>query len=81
MPKIFLKSSSGNTSYGNIVTLNTYLINDIVDYGSIFYKLKKLGIRDGSEFQIDNTGDLLMQRTIYKKCVRLLKKFGVKKVN
>lgn len=81
MPKIILKSSSGNTLYGNTVILDTSLINDAADYGGMLYELKKLGIQDGSEFQIDNAGDLLMHRAIYKKCARLLKKFGVKAVN
>ena len=49
--------------YGNTVILDTFLINDTADYGGMLYELKKLGIRDGSEFQIDNTGVLLMQRT------------------
>lgn len=81
MPKIILKSSSGNTLYGNTVILDTSFINDAADYGGMLYELKKLGIRDGFEFQIDNANDLLMERSVYKKCARLLKKFGVKAVN
>lgn len=81
MHKFSLKSSSGNTLYGGVVILNTSVINDTVDYGGMLYELKKLGIRDGFEFQIDNAGGILMERPIYKKCARLLKKFGVRAVN
>jgi len=63
MLKNIPKSPNGNILYGNTVILDTFLINDTADYGGMLYELKKLGIRDGSEFQIDNTGVLLMQRT------------------
>lgn len=81
MPKFILKSLSGNILYGNTVILDTSFINDDADYGGMLYELKKLNIRDGFEFQIDNAGDILMGRTVYKKCARLLKKFGVRAVN
>lgn len=81
MPKILLRSSSGNTLYGNTVILDTSLINDAADYGGMLYELKKLNIRDGYEFQIDNAGDILMNRDVYKKCSKLLKGFKVKAVN
>jgi len=75
------RSTNGNILYGNTVILDTFLINDTADYGGMLYELKRIGIRDGSGFQIDNAGDLLMQRIVYKKCIRLLKKFGVKAIN
>ena len=81
MSKIILKSPSGNILYGNTVILDTSSINDVADYGGMLYELKKLGVRDGFEFQIDNANDLLMERAVYKRCARLLKKFGVKAVN
>ena len=67
--------------YGDTVILDTSLINDPADYGGMLYELKKLGIRDGFEFQIDNASDILMNRDVYKKCSRLLKEFKVKAVN
>lgn len=81
MPTFILKSSSGNILYGNTVILDTSFINDATDYGGMLHELKKLGIRDGFEFQIDNAGNILMERAVYKKCVGLFKKFGVKLVN
>lgn len=68
MSKILLESSSGNILYGNTVILDTSFIKDAAEYGGMLYELKKLDIRDGSGFQIDNTGDLLMHRAVYKKC-------------
>ena len=59
MSRFILKSSSGNILYGNTVILDTFFINDAVDYGGMLYELKKLNIRDGFEFQIDNAGDIL----------------------
>jgi len=81
MPKIPLKSSTGNTLYGDTVILDTSLINDPADYGGMLYELKKLNIRDGYEFQIDNASNILMNRDAYKKCVKLLKEFKVKAIN
>ena len=81
MSKVILKSPSGNILYGNTVILDTSFINDDADYGGMLYELKKAGVRDGFEFQIYNAGDILMERTVYKKCARLLKKFGVKAIN
>ena len=81
MPKFILKSSSGNILYGNTVTLDTSFINNAANYGGMLYELKKLNIRDGFGFQIDNAGDILMEHAVYEKCARLLKKFGVKRVN
>ena len=81
MPKFIPKSSSGNILYGNTVILDTSFINDAANYGGMLYGLKKLNIRDGFGFQIDNAGDILMERTAYKKCAWLLKSFGVKAIN
>jgi len=60
------------------VILDTSEIEDIADYGGLLYELKKLGIRDGREFQIDNAGNLLMNYGVYKKCKHIVKKFKVK---
>ncbi|MBM4446573.1 MAG: hypothetical protein FJ023_04370 [Chloroflexi bacterium] len=72
-----LQSSSGLTLYGNVVIAVTSELEDMADYGGVLYELKKLGIRDGKEYQIDNAGDLLMYRDAYKKCARILRKFKV----
>ena len=79
--KFYLTSSSGRTLYGGVVILDTSEVSDFTDYGGLLYELKKLGIRDGDSFQIDNGGDLLMLRDVYKKCIHILKKFKVKPVN
>lgn len=75
------RSDSGNILYGGVVILDTSDIEDEADFGGMLYKLKKLGIRDGEEYQIDNGGDLLMYRDAYEKCMDVLKEFGVKAVN
>ncbi|MCL4459969.1 MAG: hypothetical protein M1136_06870 [Chloroflexi bacterium] len=71
----------GTGLYAGIVIVDTFEIEDYADYGGLLYELKKLGIRDGEEYQIDNAGDLLMYRDAYKRCKRILEKFGVKVVN
>jgi hypothetical protein len=76
-----LQSGSGKTLYKGVVILDTSGIEDFADYGGILYELKKLGIRDGESYQIDNAGDLLMYRYAYKKSAKMLRKFGVKAVN
>lgn len=76
-----LQSSSGKTLYEGVVILDTSEIDDFADYGGILYELKKLGIRDGESYQIDNAGDLLMYRHVYEKCRDMLKRFRVKPVN
>jgi len=81
MQKKPFKGYNGNNLYSNTMILDASLINDAADYGGMLYELKKLGIQDGSEFQIDNASDILMSRAIYKKRARLLKKFEVKVVN
>lgn len=81
MSKFIHKSSSGNVLYGNTIILDTSYIDDSADYGGMLYELKKLDIRDGFGFQIDNAGDILMECPVYKKCARLLKKFGVRAIN
>ena len=78
---IKLQSSSGRILYGGVVILDTSEIEDDADFGGMFYELKKLGIRDGEAYQIGNAGDLLMNRDAYKRCKRILEKFGVKVVN
>ena len=76
-----LKSSSGRTLYGGVVILDTSEIEDEVDFGGMLYELKKLGIRDGYEYQVDNAGDILMYFDAYGKCTNILKRFGVRAVN
>jgi len=75
------RSSSGRTLYGEVVILDTSAIEDQADYGGMLYELKKLEVQEGREYQIDNAGDLLMYRDAYKRCKRILEKFGVKVVN
>ena len=81
MNQKYLTSSSGNTLYGGVIILDTSRIEDAADYGGMLYELKKFGILDGKTFQIDNAGNLLMSRRVYKKCSHILKKFKVKAVN
>jgi hypothetical protein len=64
--------------YAGVVIIDTSEIEDDADYGEMIYELKKLGIRDGKEFQIGNGGDLLMYFDAYKKCKHVLKEFGAK---
>ena len=73
-----LQSSSVRTLYGDVVLLDTLEIPGPADYGGMLYELKKLGIVDGDAFQIDNAGDLLMYRDVYRRCTHVLEKFGVK---
>lgn len=75
--KSFL-SRSGVKLYSGVVILDTSGIQDPADYGGLLYELKKLGIRDGDSFQIDNGGDLLMYRHAYNRCRRVLRRFGVR---
>lgn len=76
-----LQSSRGRTLYGGVVILDTSEVEDEADYGGMLYELKKLGIRDGEHFQVDNGGDILMYREAYEKCAEVIEKFGAKPVN
>ena len=76
-----LRSSSGRILYGSVVILDTSEVEDEADFGGMLYELKKLGIRDGEEYQIGNGGDILMYRDAFKRCANILKKFGAKAVN
>ena len=71
----------GTGLYAGVLIIDTSEIEDDADYGGMLYELKKVGIRDGEEYQIDNGGNLLMYRDAYKRCKRILEKFGVKVVN
>jgi hypothetical protein len=71
----------GTGLYAGIVIVDTSEIEDYPDYGGLLYELKKLGIQDGEEYQIDNCGDLLMYRGAYKRCKHILERFGVKVAN
>ena len=73
-----LQSSGGTTLHANVVILDTSEIADYTDYGGMLYELKKIGVRDGEAYQIDNCGDLLMYRDAHRRCKHILKKFGVK---
>jgi hypothetical protein len=73
-----LQSSSGRTSHKDVVILDTSEIADYADYGGMLYRLKRVRIRDGEAYQIDNCGDLLMYRDAYTRCKNILRKFGVK---
>jgi hypothetical protein len=48
-------------------------IEDDADYEGMLYELKKLGILDGEEFQINNGGDLLIYFDAYKNANIFLK--------
>ncbi len=61
---------------GGVVILDTSAIEDEADYGGLLYELKRAGIRDGTSYQIDNCGDLLMYRDAYVRCKNVLRKFG-----
>lgn len=63
-----------------VVILDTSEIEDFVDYGGLLYKLKKLKVQDGKEYQIDNSGNLLMYRNAYQNCKRILEEFGAEAV-
>lgn len=71
----------GTGLYAGVVIVDTSEIEDEADYGGMLYELKKLGIRDGEEYQIDNGGDLLMYYGAYKKCKHILKNFGARPAN
>jgi hypothetical protein len=73
-----LQSSRGRTLYGDVVILDTSEIADNADYGGMLYEIKKIGVRDGEAYQIDNCGDLLMYRGAYRRCKHILEKFGVR---
>lgn len=73
-----LQSSRGRSLCGDVVILDTSEIADYADYGGMLYELKKVRIRDGEAYQIDNRGDLLMYRDAYRRCKHILRKFGVK---
>ena len=76
-----LKGSSGKILCGGAVILDTSEIESEADYGGMLYELKKLGVKNGEEYQIGNAGEILMDRPEYKKCARVLKKFGARAVN
>jgi len=71
----------GTGLYAGVVILDTSEVEDEADYGGLLFELKKLGIKDGEQYQIDNAGDLLMNRAAYEKCKQVLKRFRVSAVN
>ena len=71
----------GTGLYAGIVILDPSEMDDEIDYGGMLYELKKLGIRDGEAYQISNGGVILMYRNVYKKCKKVIEKFGVKVLN
>jgi hypothetical protein len=71
----------GTGLYAGVVIIDCSEIEDEADYGGMLYELKKLGIRDGEQYQIDNGGDLLMYYDDYKRCKKIIKKFGAKATN
>ncbi len=73
-----LVSSSGDILYGGIAILDCSEVEGFADFGGLLYELKKIGIRDGEEYQIDNAGDLLMYLDAYDKCKGILERFKVK---
>ena len=73
-----LQDGSGGTLCAGVVILDTSEIEDDADYGGMLYELKKIGVRDGEAYQIDNCGDLLMYRDAYRRCKHILEKFRVK---
>jgi hypothetical protein len=73
-----LQSSGSRTLYENVVILDTSEIGDDADYGGMLYELKKIGVRDGEAYQIDNCGDLLMYCDVHRRCKHILEKFRVK---
>jgi len=73
-----LQSSRGRTLHGDVVIFDTSEIADYADYGGMLYEFKKIGVRDGEAYQIDNCGDLLMYRDAYRRCKHILEKFRVK---
>ena len=75
-----LQDSNGGILCRGVLILDASGIEDDADYGGMLYKIKKLGIREGEAYQIDNAGDLLMYRNAYNKCKHILKKFGAKVV-
>ena len=47
----------------------------------MLYELKKLGIRDGKQYQIDNAYNILMDHDAYGKCKDILRESGVEATN
>ena len=76
-----LQTTGVRELYGGVAILNSDEIEDEADFGGMLFELKKLGIIDGREYQIDNGGSILMDRDAYKKAAKVLKKFGVRAVN
>ncbi len=78
-----MKSSdvSHKISCDRIVIIDTSGIEDEADYGGMLYELKKLDIRDGKSYQVDNAGDLLMHKSAYIKCSEVLKHFKARSLN
>jgi hypothetical protein len=54
--------------YAGVVIIDMSEIDDFADYGGLLSELKRIGIRDGKEYQVDNAGDLLMYYDAYEKC-------------
>ena len=71
----------GTGLYAGVVILDTSEVEDEADYGGLLYELKKLGIKDGEQYQIDNGGDLLMSRSAFERCQNVLTRFRVRPVN
>jgi hypothetical protein len=73
-----MKKTNTNNS---VVILDTSSIQDPADYCGMIYKLKKVDIVDGQNYQIDQINDLLMDYQSYYRCRKMLRKFGVTVVN
>jgi hypothetical protein len=75
------QTSDGKILYGGVVIVDTSNIENIIDYGGMLYELSKSGFRDGEVYQIENAGNLIMYRGVYKRCKNILEKFGVKNLS
>lgn len=47
--------------HSSVIILDTSRIQDNTDYGSMLHELKKIGIRDGETYQIDNTKNYCLE--------------------
>lgn len=69
----------GSGLYGGVVILDiaSSFLEDHDQLDDLFRDLAKISIFDGIDFQVDNSGDLIMEYDAYKRCQPILKKFGV----
>lgn len=59
-----------------MVIIDTSEIVDFADFGGMLYELKKLNVREGTDFQFGNGAEMLIHDGAFVRCRGILQRFG-----